>query len=182
MKQDQFFIMTMSNLLSNKYSSEYTCISVLVPTQSGYTYRIYTILYPYQYKLHDKHKVPNGPFSHSWSQLLEDFQLLMCCECQLVCPCGPLMTFPLPQAIDPPLMIYRFLCIHVAIYMYMYMYYYVTTCQFCWPLTFCNASERSNFTGCTLFTAFYVVYLPISSKMHKSFQFLAIVCDLTTVV
>ena len=45
-----------------KCSSEYTCISVLTSTCSGYTHRIYIIQVQATY---DKHEVSNGPFLYN---------------------------------------------------------------------------------------------------------------------
>ena len=50
------FIMIMTNLLSTmQYSKYYTCISVLMPTYSGYTF---IIPYTQLQATYDKHEIP----------------------------------------------------------------------------------------------------------------------------
>ena len=61
--------MTMANLLSTNVVVG-ILVSVYRHQQSGYTYsycRLYTHLQDTY--IYYKHKVPNGPFSHSWSHM-----------------------------------------------------------------------------------------------------------------
>ena len=56
--------MTMSNLLSTNFA-----VSILVPVYSHKHRADYTTVHSWyiQHATHYKQKVPNGPFSHSWS-------------------------------------------------------------------------------------------------------------------